>query len=233
MVISHGENGGAYQQNGVRQPCPPAPAIENENCDDDSTFLALDNFSGVLDRSFNAAPGPNFFDDGVFTSSSIFVDLWSEGGLDRVLLTSGATTGGGIGRVNIGAAGIPNAQLRVVGDAQSSSDILTERLCDDGSGVFSSRNCFEIESITGNDILSASTLLCASNSGMKAVAPGLFSSGVTTQGRTTSTTSFQTHNAGFVTRDCDPFAIAPNAIVTNDCPTGSRGFDANFDLICN
>jgi hypothetical protein len=136
VLLSHGSTGaGAFSYYGQRKACS-AGTRDNENCDNDATFLLPGGSN--LDTVFSTAPGATFYDD-AFVSFDITRDK------DKWSRTGGSMVAKGLGRVGIG--GPPNSSyyLDVQGNIKL-DDFQVDSICTN-TGV-----CFPQNMIGGSGI---------------------------------------------------------------------------------
>lgn len=126
VLLSHGATGaGAYSYYGQRKACV-AGTRDNENCDNDATFLQPGG--SAADTVFSTAPGATFYDD-AFVSFDFTRDK------DKWTRSGGSMVNKGLGRVGIGGPPNPAYFLDVQGNIKL-EDFQADSICTNGGVCF-------------------------------------------------------------------------------------------------
>lgn len=224
VIISHGPDGlGAYNADGTGGPstCPAATSIQNQNCNNDGTFLKLaipPAPGGTLDNTYNLnkASASLYFDDSILYNTTAATNLWTQktmGGVVATLMTNGQ----GKGNVLIGTARsgtTPAAGIEVgSGGNAFAPKVETARVCDTQNAVSSSR-CMTVSSIVNT---SDSSLKC----GHYAM----------TRIKTPTSNAYGAQSAP--DKDCDTSpTITSSSVLPTACPNGATGYNADGTLQC-
>lgn len=133
VILSHGENRrGAYNQSGTLiSPCGTT-IREDENCNNDSTFMSA--------LGFYEGDSPDYFDDIAYFSSKTDNSLW-----DNVSSTSGNIYNKNKKNVGIKQPN-PTQKLDVNGRIISTGNTKAVKICDYNQPA----KCFDIEKISGS-----------------------------------------------------------------------------------
>lgn len=131
VVVSHGKNkAGAFTADGVISvPCTDGSPLEQENCDNDGTFMSA---------LFSGAVGPDYNDDLAFSHAWALSSLWdvAANGVDIYNRNPG--------NVGVGTA-TPMEKLDVIGTLKGAT-IKSDWICDKATGT----ECFQPEDLGGN-----------------------------------------------------------------------------------
>jgi len=252
VVISHGYNqAGAYRSDGTRVACPPSlGALEVENCNDDSTFMALTRGDGTagninfeLGRAIQNA-GTQFLDDSLFFTAEINTDIWTVRGFSGINMTSGVDDGNT--RILLGATDFTGPtdishptqpeepQAWINGSARGDA-LISERICEEGQD-----SCFRIADIATPGSVAMNEAGGPKN--LRCIERGLKS--VTRASHITGKWGKRGAN-GEADGTCDPeTSVIDNrntligANTMNNatgiiCANGASGIDINGGLICN
>ena len=145
-IISHGpDRKGAYNANGIQAAACGTTTNDDENCDNDSTFIqSLGSYMGG---------GTEHFDDFIRFSKETSLSIWEETqdsiGRDQLYFAPSGNLG-----INEDAAP-PNIAMSVNGTLQANNNILVDEICDEpklnpDTTINADADCFDPEIITGD-----------------------------------------------------------------------------------
>ena len=148
VIVSHGpDRKGAFIEGGTLFQVCGAVTTDDENCDDDSTFVQALGHSEAQGAPVIPATGRTpYYDDYVFFSRNQSANIWTRTAAAPFYVFNENTNNVGVGTNNPQQRVHVDGNLNVSGHAANEWDnpVLVSRICDE-TGVF----CFNVTDITG------------------------------------------------------------------------------------